>query len=227
MYLYVQDFQQVLASHDGYAFGPWRDRFAQHADALARSFLNYPGTAAFTVAGVSAVLRNRGRISGNAQRLFQPWNGWWRGRWSNGVIYHHIWDDSFFHARQWVQLVSQSPRDFARGTNLTTMRQRGEADLAINVYGDQKGITGWVSKQGLEMPHVGYQLGAQKLLWIAKENPRGQRESEAGPYFMFFEWTDGSQYGIHGRTFTIARSGIQSNSQQHYGTYSRVPPERP
>ncbi|MEO1493436.1 MAG: hypothetical protein AAFV19_14875 [Pseudomonadota bacterium] len=132
------------------------------------------------------------------QRVFDPWNGFWRGNWcsSRGVWpQYHIWDQTrpVHRGASFVQPVSQRAlgnisvctdpgdpnsnlsSDYVDDGTLERRWRRSEVNLAINVWTDAAKVTGWVwKKQGqneLIMPHLGYRLNAHTLIWIAQEMP--------------------------------------------------------
>ena len=224
MDLKIDDFQAVIDSHEEFDFTAWRAGFARQADALAAFFKRFPGTGRFQELAVRNAIAAAPSFRGDPMRVFAPWTDWWQGRWSNGKTYYHIWDPTVAHKKDGktlaVQPVTQSEHGFAHSGNLATMRdQKKRVDLAINVCTAQRGITGWVSKEDGEMPHLGYLLNEVTLIWIARHN---------GQHFMFFEWVDPSAgtYGIHGRPFSLEGGTLERGRGRHYGTYRRAPHQR-
>ena len=216
MDLDIDDFREVITRHDGFDFAAWRADFARQASALASFFKTFPGTGGFQETAVRDAIAASLPFRGDPLEVFRPWTDWWRGQWSNGTTYYHIWDETVLHGGQAVQPVTQSAHGFAHSRKLDRMQRRGRrVDLAINVCSAAKGITGWVSKADGEMPHVGFSLNSVTLVWIARH--RGQ-------FLMFFEWVDpgAGTYGIHGRPFDLAGGRFSGSATQHFGTYRRA-----
>src|SRR5438093_712155 len=201
----MADFKEkVIDPHDAYPFGKWEQDFMKNAEKLGAFFkASYGGasipagvTADTVVAALKGGLRGGANAKANPPTVFDPWNGWWCGEWSNKVTYYHIWDATVPYGKEYIQPVTQSARAFVHKGNLKD--QGKDLDLAINVAGP-KGITGWVSKADGDHPHVGYLLMKNVLLWITQYD---------GQFFMFLEWVEGSTYKIQGRVFQLLKDEV-------------------
>lgn len=229
-YLDFADFADVISEHDKFEFGQWDMDFKSRAEKVGAFFdLAYKGspipsgiTGETVKAALAAGMKGGANAKANPQTVYNPWDGWWCGKWSNGTTYYHIWDPTVSHGKDWVQLVSQSGSAFVHKDNIESYR--GSVDLAINVAGS-RGLTGWVKKSDGHYPHIAYLLQPKTLLWIMKP-PKGD-------WFMFVEWSNGSTYQIEGRQFTVVGQEIgpmgekASSAQRHYGTYTKQNPEMP
>ncbi|MEZ6059277.1 MAG: hypothetical protein R3C19_02835 [Planctomycetaceae bacterium] len=251
-HLHLDDFHQIIALHNQQSgiLQTMRQNAASHAEALADFFLvgasktstritteasfpAYPGSGHFTRQAFITALGQMGRGGGSS--VFDPWEGWWRGKWAGKTEYSHIWDATVPVESQHIQPVTQirgaefawkrAASDSGRGALVS------QADIAINVWSSSVGVTGWVTKKAgdgksHQMPHIGFPLNRNTLIWIARD---GQN---AAKHFMFFEWVDPSKkiYGIHGRPFefgTAQAPVLKVNAGSingHYGQYSGVDP---
>ncbi len=242
-HLHLDDFTQIIALHNqsNGILQTMRRNTAEHAEALADFFLEggskksariitegsfggYPGSGNFTRQSFLTALRASGRSAGSS--VFDPWNGWWRGNWAGANQYSHIWDATVPVGSQHVQPVTQirgaefawkrSATDPGRGALVS------QADVAINVWNRDAGVTGWVTKKAAEgnshqMPHIGFSLNSHTLIWIARDGLGAQK------HFMFFEWVDPAKgiYGIHGRPFEFA--GVQATTRSSPTKQSMIP----
>jgi len=230
-------FAEVLGAHD--AFLPhltrWRRLLADHASALARLVKTFPGTALLSEERIRVVLRSPRGLSPQAPRkdVFRPWAARWSGPWGNGAPQYHIWEPARCHEGRQVQLVSQSETTFPEAARLQTMMRRNQADLAVNVFSERFGVTGWVSKRQhgpREIPCLGYLLEPAMLLWICQTSGRLQTTpalevlAQDG-WFAYLESvvvSSGSPiYHIDGTPFEITRRGIRYGalSSRHTGQY--------
>jgi hypothetical protein len=228
----ANEFHAVIRRHnaDATRLGSWRRTFRDHADDLTAFFRTFPGTGHFEERHVRHCFS--GLTSHHHQggpTVFDPWTSWWDGTWhglwngreSNSDQYH-IWDETGAVGGQSIQPVTQSVHRFVSQANLTAGVAANQVDLGINVWSSGAGITGWVSKRqfgAVELPHVGYSLDPQTLIWITQPD-------FAGVYYMFFEWVYASRglYGIHGRTFEITRSRVIDRGMAGWAEYHRATP---
>lgn len=233
--LNMDDFREIIQRHDASnQIKLLRKMVNQNKDALAdyllvgstsssiqslneaMAFGAYPGSSGISkrefIDSITAVKN---------ERVFDPWNGWWTGKWSNNANQFHIWDRTVFDSpsQQWVQPVTQSTSGFAwkrTDTDQGDGIQVSEADVAINVWSSKNGITGWVSKKdGNELPHVGYSVNQNTLIWFT---------IYGNDYFMFLEKVieGGKKYSMYGRPFTVLGSKLvvnPANIHTHNGTY--------
>ena len=220
----IQDFSNVIQRHDAFSFTHLRATFAINSSALARFVKTFPGTARFNEVQIANTISSAATCGGPFfHNVFDPWENWWRGHWSDNSEQYHIWDATVLSGNRYIQPVTQSSYGFVHKNNLVNyahagdpQNQRGNmpwVDLGINVVSQTDGITGMVLKNGSEHPHWGYRVDSRTLLWIT---PYGSR------YLVFFEWASDTNYGIHGRPFTLTVQGIQTANETHFGTYSRV-----
>ena len=158
--------------------------------------------------------------------VFQPWTNRWQGVWSNGSPQFHIWDKTRRWGQQWIQVVAQSEYVFPEENRLTDLLHRNKTDLGINVYSEEYGVTGWVSKRQhgqLDIPCVGYVIDTPILLWVCMMDYRDNLDS--GQWFVFLEKVerneDTPQYIIAGLPFTIEEGIVWSNNPGavHSGRY--------
>jgi hypothetical protein len=222
--LNIQDFSNVIQAHDAISFTQLRTTFATNSAALARFVKTFPGTARFVESQIATII-SAAVSSGGAffPTVFDPWENWWKGKWSDESKQYHIWDSTVLSGNRYIQPVTQSSHGFVHKNNLANYAhagiptaQRGSkpwVDLGINVVSQTDGITGMVLKNGSQHPHWGYRIDSRTLLWIT---PYGSR------YLLFFEWASDTAYGIHGRPFTLTSQGIQTANETHFGTYSKV-----
>ena len=211
----LEHFKKVIENHDkGKAkLRTWRENFASRSDELAEFVQRemFPGrsnviTRDALVTCFQHELGNRGK-----QNSFVPWNGRWTGDWENSsgkFKQYHIWDNTVCDDKfskpsfQYVQPVTQASPGVGNNVKFV-IPDKGSydsknVDLGINVWSQENGITGWVSKRqnGIqEMPHIAYLINPKTLLWIAQLDFKGD-------YYMFYETSESSQYSIKGYAFT-------------------------
>jgi hypothetical protein len=230
-YLDRNDFRQVIGRHAAWTQARlWRDMFARIADDLARFYVaqRFPGARALG-ANAERTLREMfasGPRNGGLPRAsadpFRPWTGWWTGRWSDQSAQYHVWDETSSDCGGQIQLVSQSQHDFAHRDNWSRFASRdhhGSAgtawvDLGLNAYDRTRGITGWVTKRDIDLPHIGYLQSERTLYWITWMN---------GSYFLFEETATDAAYSIFGQSFRYDAGGFRAEGGVHNGTYARHP----
>lgn len=172
---------------------------------------------------------------GAGPTVFNPWTGRWHGKWTSGEEEernfepYHVWDrtrqveDDDDGEEQHVQPVTQSTRRYIGREEIDSDPDREgvqpppDADLAINVYGSECGITGWVVKPDRNasddrddtqvLPHVGYRVAPGVIIWITQiHHPNCEPWGEDEPFIIFFEWVDeNGLYGILGKRFRLRR----------------------
>ncbi len=188
-----------------------------------------------------------------SRTCFDPWNGRWKGKWNSATQswgQRHIWDVTQPYSgviggaavAQHIQPVTQRTTqpnlaEFVEGPELTQAWAGGTVNLAINVYDDARGVTGWVSRREggthYEVPHIGLLLNPHTLIWIAQFRPTNNVQmSLAEDFLMFFEWVLPAQniYGIHGQRFRIDNGRIVPVRVEGWSEYAKVvgatPPAR-
>ena len=230
-------FREVIRRHnaDLDRLKMMRGTLRDHAGELADYLLTYPldaRGAAFFRGRRGLILdafRGDSQYQGDAN-AFDPWDGRWTGNWNGeggSWMQYHLWDATQAVDGQQIQPVTQSTTAEVNRSNLdaayapAASGNAARVDLAINVWRAGDGITGWASKrQGLpplEMPHLGYLLNRNTLIWIAQI-------AFTGPFYMFFEWVDptDNRYGVHGRTFRINGTRFESGSLTGWSVYRRA-----
>ena len=228
MYLIQQHFQGVIDRHDAFGdFATWRQIFSRISGQMADFYKRdgrFTYAARFTHAEIERAFRegpiNKGLVSGTStlQDVFGPWDGWWSGTWSDGSPQRHIWDASYSTSGRTLQLVSQTRQTFAHVQSWSQFRSRDHAggtewvDLALNAYDSTRGVTGWVTKETVDLPHIGYRLSGNTLLWITWMG---------GSYFLFDEHATANSYRIDGRPFRYDHTGFFPSNIAHHGTYAR------
>jgi hypothetical protein len=191
--------------------------------------------------------------------VFDPWDGWWAGEFSSKqgssskkYFNLHVWDQSIdvneFGYIQRIQAVTQISASGSSGiwfASALHMEQHPDFvdryDHAINAWSADDGITGFVKKNlGRDekwLPHVGFLLDNNTLLWFAWErSPRALSENGSASVLMFAETgfangTLSAHYEIRGArltaqwqdgTFTINKKFFETG--EHYGDYKAVMP---
>ena len=213
---YFQDayFGDVIATHNRYLpeLQAWRRLMASHAPELARLVKTFPGTAHLGEATLRKTLTSRHGlyrcIHGN--EVFRPWTNRWSGTWSNGTTQHHLWDRTRAWHGQWIQPVAQSESVLPDRQRLGALLRRRAVDLAINVYSDEAGITGWVSKRQhgrQEIPCIGYLLEETTLLWLCQIQAPDRLFAPRTDWFLYLERCDAAprarHYVINGQPLVI------------------------
>lgn len=192
----------------------WRAMVRDHAGALAAALAGYPDRSIAATTFRDAFLA---RPPAGDRQVFDPWNGFWGGRWQPGNSRQcHVWDVTQAYEGAWVQPVTQSVSGFKTADDLPAAlgcEARTTVDLAINVWSPSLGVTGWVSKRqdtAQELPHIGYRIDARTLVWITRILPCPMPDGAGeGPFLMFLEWAseDRSVYRIRGKRFRITAAG--------------------
>lgn len=224
-------FQQIIARHDQFQpeFRRWRQMVSCHAPEIARMLSTLPGSEDWNIPRIEHILsRLEPPSSLDGGQLFVPWFGRWSGKWCNGKWQFHTWGEAQPLEGQWVQPVTLSESEFVALNWAQEMLARGDADIAINVYSPQNGITGWVSKVQhgrMEMPHIGYQLNDTTILWFSQIKHPGQEQYPGQDWLMFLESVSRKQmparYGIQGLGFRLEETGgLKAASQNHSGLYT-------
>lgn len=214
------------------------------------------GTAEGTTGHIAKVFKDQNDAStnlGNA-RVFDPWDGRWRGNWCNvsqAWPQYHIWDrtratSDGYHVQPVTQrglgntgrcnVLPTDSTQFVGAGDLRAAWRAGTVNLAINVWHDSHHITGWVVKKenggDKILPHLGYRLNGHTLIWITRQydvSDSGQYDmTTPGTFWMFFEWIgqDRDVYGIHGRSFTLAALDQATPASQPIGYTRRYVRER-
>lgn len=218
-------FTNVLREHDAFLpeMARWRQRLATHAAGLARLVKTFPGAAHLSEDRVREVIGSDTGLPAGAPEddVFRPWASRWSGQWSDGSLQYHVWDRSRCQEGRWVQRVAQSEAAFPEPTRLGSMVHRGEVDLAVNVFSERLGITGWVSKRQhgpLDIPCIGYLLEPAVLLWICQTSGRAREVPGQGAlvqdgWFAYLESveasSDSATYHIYGHAFTLTSRGLR------------------
>lgn len=213
-------FAEVLGEHDAFLphLAHWRRMLAAHASALAGLVKTFPGTEPLSEQRIREVLHAPSGLSPQSQRgdVFRPWAGRWSGQWGDGSPQYHIWDPSRCHEGRQVQFVAQSEKAFPEAARLETMVRHNQADLAVNVFSERFGITGWVSKRQhgpLGIPCLGYLLEPALLLWICQTSGTPRKALAQDGWFAYLESVEASggssTYHIYGHAVEITRRGIR------------------
>lgn len=161
---------------------------------------------------------------------FDPWDGWWAGRWKNKDVNLHIWDKTQ-SGRQLVSQLQAGPGLwFAHNGNIAKLKGDGKVDIALNAVASRDGLTGWVQKRqkdNVTLPHIAFLLSPTCLIWIARIYGRTAEKMTIDPFaapkdynpskfFCFVEQTNGlnaSMYTITGFEFWIAH-----DPKKHFAT---------
>lgn len=229
-------FDALIARHDDARddFLEWRRLVSRHAADLACFVKSFPGTEAFSVDELRRVLQSQTGLAEPViqQDLFAPWTNRWSGSWSNGTSQYHIWGPTYRREGRWLQPVAQSEVHFPDLRRLGAMLRANEADLAINVFSEETGISGWVSKRQhgrLEIPCIGYLLDETTLLWVAQEQEPEHLFAPNPQWLIFLEKVDTltapRQYQIYGRSVVIDHGIVWDDLvwQEHTGHYVEKP----
>jgi hypothetical protein len=213
MYLEERHFKPILHLHDRFQFRTLRESIARGAETLAHEYMTAPAlTLRPRAIGEEFLERtfrfgttNGGRISALAD-LFRPWTGWWEGRWSSGTTCHSVWDATATKDGRQIQLVSETTgpehahaQSWARFRSTTHNQTRTDlpfVDLALHAWDAQRGVTAWISRANMEMPHVGYMLDPNMVIWVA------QIGADSARYVMYVERCAGPTYSMHGMEFS-------------------------
>ena len=182
--------------------------------------------------------------AGAGPKTYDPWNGRWQGKWTHQndrtSNQHHLWDRTRKVGDVWVQPVTQSERRIIDKTNVKAEWAARRADLAVNLWDEACGLTGWVAKrQGVpgtrtkHLPHIGYRVAPGVLIWINQEHDEHcnlwDRNNDS--FGVYFEWVDErGHYGILGRRFKVTGTGANRRlrglrpsesyaGEQHGGVY--------
>jgi|GEM_PF-1999748 len=224
-------FTEIVALHNDLLpqLAEARTVLATHAEELAQLVKSLPGADLLSESSILDRIRywkeKGGSVSGAT--VFQPWMNRWQGVWSNGSPQFHIWDKTRRWGEQWIQVVAQSEYTFPEETQLAHLLQKGKTDLGINVYSEEYGVTGWVSKRQhgrLDIPCVGYVIDVPILLWVCAMDYIDDLNS--GEWFVYLEKIErieGTlQYAIAGHPFTIDAGIFWSDNLigAHSGLYT-------
>lgn len=228
----LADFADILRLHNRHVdeFKRWRHLFAHHADELARMISDFPIARDVDeeeiLLALTRPLSHCAPLSG--RDIFAPWTNTWSGLWCNAVRQYHVWDSTRYVDGQWVQPVTLSETEFVQLQQVREKQRQGRADVAINVFSREHGITGWVSKyqkRRVEMPHVGYRINDTTLVWICQIKSPEELFAPENSWLVFLEitepGTEPSVYRIYGQTIKIDAGGVLTRrfGMPHFGTY--------
>lgn len=228
----LPNFTEILRRHRHFApeFDRWRQLFARHVTELTRVIKAFPLAHSLDEASLRRVLTDPisscDSVVGSA--VFRPWTNRWTGVWCNGVRQYHIWDSTRSIDGQWIQTVTLSETEFVQRPESEEMQRRGRADVGINVFSREDGITGWVSKVQngrLEMPHIGYRINDTTLVWICQIKSPEKVFTRSNRWLVFLEITEPASrppvYRIYGQTVQIDAEGVltRQRGKSHFGTY--------
>ncbi|NIV94876.1 hypothetical protein GWN42_19315 [candidate division KSB1 bacterium] len=141
---------------------------------------------------------------------------------------YHVWEVTYFYDGQWIQPVSLSEYDFTGFHQVQDKLQTGLTDIAVNVFSDELGVTGWVSKwqkTRVEMPHLGYWVNETTLVWFCQINEPEKLVTIDNRWFVFLETVDRSpnpiEYQIYGVQIIVGEtlSLVPGQVGKHFGTY--------
>ncbi len=151
---------------------------------------------------------------------YDPWDGWWAGRWKNAAVNLHIWDKTQGGRQLVSQLQAKPGLWFAHNGTVGKLKGGGKVDIALNVVTARDGLTGWVRKHQNDqatLPHIAFLLSPTCLIWITRIYKRASPKMTIAPFaapkdynpskfFCFVEQTNGknaSMYTITGFEFWI------------------------
>jgi hypothetical protein len=187
----------------------WRDQFSHCGErlavAIAEAFGEHRETGEFLTARLitselTAAWQQRcssrppfrteilDRFAGAATGIFR-WYERPSGVAVNSVVLRSVWDKTRATSRGYMQRITGSETVHIHPDRVTE-HSSGAVDLTINVYREDLGITGWVSKcdrSREEWTAVAYDLG-DRLLWVNKKMTEGGRPVEDDVFLLTLEW---------------------------------------
>lgn len=233
--LHSEPFQQMLRRHRLFEpeFARWRLLFAGYAGDLARLIVSFPGTEHLNESRLHAVFANPAETRDSLATIdvFGPWTARWFGIWSNGTPQYHIWDTTRQVDGRCIQPVSLSESTFTDFNSIEAGVQQGLVDIAVNIFDQRNGITGWVSKYQhgrQEIPHIGYLVEPSTLVWICQIKKPGALFEREKTWCIFFEYVDTTAtpaaYRIYGQPFVISEelTVVAEDAGKHQGTYFAI-----
>jgi hypothetical protein len=150
------------------------------------------------------------------------------GREQGSSVLYSVWDDTVRVGGAYVQRITGSDSGHYETNRLPDLSEN-KVDLTVNVFRDDVGITGWVSKYQHgreEMTSVTYEIGKRRLLWMNKSVTKGGAPVRDNVFFVTLEWADSyggrlRYYGV-GLAFDIDFEGCRARpvgdtlSKAHY-----------
>jgi hypothetical protein len=227
-----QIYKEIIEMHDQYQeqFDSWRKIFATHAKTVARLIKTFPGSANINESRLSEIISSY-EDNPDADKtgdVFAPWTNRWSGEWSNGAQQYHIWETTIISGNRMIQPVTLSENTFINSNSVRKMVNDEKTDIAINIFSQKYGITGWVSKYQhgrYELPHIGYLINETTLLWITQIKEPGNLAKDDSRWFVFLETVNSrenpTEYRIYGQPVIIDNEPIVEAGQRdkHQGIY--------
>jgi hypothetical protein len=227
-----QPYKDMIEMHDQYQseFSRWRELFARNSTIMAQLIKTFPGNENFDEKQLSQIISSPDMLNKYEKYhdVFKPWTNRWTGEWSNGAPQYHIWEPTQNIDNRMIQPVTLSERFFVERQHVDKTMKSNETDIAINVFNQEAGITGWVSKHQdgrYELPHIGYLINETTLLWITQIKEPGKLDVSDDRWFVFLESVNSSEnpteYRIYGQPVIINDVPALEPDQldMHYGVY--------
>jgi hypothetical protein len=145
------------------------------------------------------------RFQGPAQGAFHAYDIA-TGREVNKSVLFSVWDETLQSGDQYVQKITGSDLGYYQTANLPPLSEQ-KVDLTVNVFRDDVGITGWVSKyqhSQEELTAVAYEISQHELLWMNKWVTRDGKAVDDDIFLLSLEWL--GTYGGRPRYFIIGLS---------------------
>lgn len=109
---------------------------------------------------------------------------------ANKSVLLSVWDRTLRVGSRYTQRITGSDLGFYETSNLPPLSER-KTDVTINVFREDVGITGWVSKYQHvreELTAVGYEVDEHSLLWINKWVTKNEIPVEDNVFLLSLEW---------------------------------------
>lgn len=124
------------------------------------------------------------------------------------IKWHMTWEKGEMQGTDYVQRVIGSKERHYASSELPPLSER-KVDLALNVYRNDIGITGWLSMYvefRLELALISYQFGDNTFLWIGQFlSENFDPVADEKRFWMFLEWIEPEKdlYYMYGLQFDI------------------------
>ena len=124
-------------------------------------------------------------------------------------VLHSVWDKSIRTDGKYIQKITGSETGYYQPDRLPDLSEK-RVDVIVNLYEDNLGVTGWVSKYQRgreELTSVAYLIGEREMLWMNKAISTNEQPVEDNVFLVSLEW-DGifngkERYFIVGLSFDI------------------------